>query len=287
MKKYFFGIAFLALSLGTLVSCEEDTVTYGGKNFVTFGNVSSTRVVAIEDKGDNATPINLAFPLSKDLEITLKVESDEAVEGVHYTVPSRTIVIPAGEVTANFIIVPINNDIENDSKAVNVTIESTNDASVSVGINDVGSPYKRLVLLNEDCSTRFTDLLGEFNSYDSSNALLGTAFVDINDAGDCNVLRVSGVVESVLGRETDTYMEMTLVPGTGSTAKTKGTITSYQQLYCSECYNNSNNGFNESWLLTPSGSFNTVTQTMIITGPYSTASGYYQDISSSVQLRRD
>lgn len=287
MKKYIYKIALLILGVSTLVSCDEDTVTYGGKNFVTFGDVASTRVIAIEDKGDNPIPINLAFPMSKDLVVTLEVDGGTvAIEGVHFTVPSRTVTIPAGEVTANFIITPINNEVLNDSKPVNVKIVSVDDSGVSVGISDVGSADKRVVLLNEDCTTRFTDLLGTFNVYDDANALLGTAFVDINDAGDCNVLRVSGVVESVLGREADSYIEMTLVPGTGATAKTRGTITSYQQLYCQECYNNPNNGFNETWLLTPGGSFNTVTQQLVISGPYSTASGYYKDIASAVVLMR-
>lgn len=285
MKKYIFKIALFALSMGALVSCDEETVTYGGHNFVTFDKVASTRLVAIEDKGDFATAVNLAFPLSTDLVVNLTVASTVAVEGVDYTVPAKSITIPAGETTVNFVITAINNNITNDSKIVEITIASVSDASVTVGTNDIGSPYKKLVLLNEDCPTRFTDLLGTFDAFDDEDGFLGTAVVDINDTGDCDVLRITGVVESVLGNETDTYIEVKLVPGSGSTAKTKGTLSSFQQLYCAECYQNSDNGFNETFLLTPSGNFNTLTGEITISGPFVTASGSIST-TSTVILRR-
>ncbi|MHA3789693.1 hypothetical protein ACX0HA_15915 [Flavobacterium hauense] len=289
MKKYIFKIALLALSLSTLVSCDEDTVTYGGQNFVTFDKVASTRLIAIEDKGDFATPINLAFPRSTDLVITVDVtipDGSPAEEGVDFTIPSRTVTIPAGETSVNFIVSVINNDIKNDSKPIDITIKSTNDESVAVGISDIGSPYKKLVLLNEDCPTRFTELLGSFNVYNSDNEVIGKAEVDINDSGDCDVLRIKGVIEDVLQNETDTYIEITLKPiGTDAT---RGTVTGFQQLYCTECYNNSSNGFNETWLFTPGGSFNATStnQQIVLTGAMVTASGSLST-TSTVVLKRN
>jgi len=293
MKKYILKAAIIALFAGGLVSCEEDTVTYGGQNFVTFEKVETTRLIAIEDKGEFATPINLAFPRSTDLVVTVDVDPGEgpgaAVEGTDFTVPSRTIVIPAGQTTANFIINAIDNNITNDSKVIEVTITETNDSSVAVGISDIGSPYKRLVLLNDDCPTRFSDLLGEWIVKDASGEVLGKAQVDINDNGDCDVLRISGVVQNILpSLETDTYIEVTLKPGTGATAKTKGQITSYQQIVCQECWTNSQNGNAvETWLITPGGTFNTLTPQIVLTGTFEVASGFFEGgISSQVVLSR-
>lgn len=290
MKKYILKTAIFALFASALVSCEEDTVTYGGQNFVTFEKVETTRLIALEDGGDFETPINLAFPRSTDLVVTIDIKPGVAVEGTDFTVPSRTIVIPAGETTANFVISAIDNTITNDSKVVEVTIASTDDSSIAVGISDIGSPYKRLVLLNDDCPTRFSDLLGSWEVKDASGELLGTAEVDINDNGDCDILRISGVVQDILpSLETDTYIEVTLKPGTGANPKVRGSITSYQQLLCQECWTNSSNGNAvETWLLTPAGTFNATpgAQQIVITGSFSTASGFYENIPTQVVLTR-
>lgn len=287
MKKFILKVALIALFAGTLVSCDEDTVTYGGQNFVSFDKVASTRLIALEDGGDSETAINLAFPLSTDLVIEVDVKPVIGQEGVDYTVPSKLITIPAGETTANFVLTAIDNTITNDSKIIEIKILSTNNPSIAVGLNDIGSPYKRMVLLNEDCTTRFTDLLGSWEVFDAGDlAYLGDAEIDINDNGDCNILRISGIVDNIIANPTDTYIEITLAPQNGNA--TRGTFTSYQQLICAECWvNSANDGLNETLVIQPSGNFITTgTQQITLNGVFDTASGFYTGISSSVILKR-
>ena len=236
MKKYFVKLALLALSTTAFVSCDEDTVTYGGDNFVSFNQVARTRFNAFENVGVAEIPVNLAFPKSSDVVVTFKIENSTAVEGVDYVLLTPgTVTIPAGETTANIRIQITNNDVQNDSKSMEITLTSVSQADVSLGLVDNGSKFKRLLIVNDDCTTNFLPFIGTYNVLDADNVVIGSAEADVNDNADCNVLRLTGVLEDLTsGTNNGSYIDVTLSPAGAN--KDAGTITSVQQLYCESCF---------------------------------------------------
>jgi len=242
MKRYILKLALLALSAGTLISCDEDTVTYGGTNFVTFDKVASTRYNFFENGGVSKIPVNLAFPKSNDITVTFTVTSTVAVAGVDYNVLSPgSIVIPAGQTTGYIEVEIINNEIMNDSKTLDITLTSVNDTSVSLGINDVASTFKKFLIINDDCTTNFIAFIGRYNSIDTETQnVIGSADVDVTETGECNLLNISGVLDNRIQNETDSYITFVLSPA-GSN-KNSGSLKADQQLYCEECYPNGNGG---------------------------------------------
>lgn len=237
MKRYILKLALFALSIGSLVSCDEDTVTYNGKNFVTFDRVSSTRFNAFENIGVSELPINMAFPQSNDVVVTFEVTNSTAVEGTDYVLLTpNSVTIPAGETSANIRIQITNNEILDDSKSLEITLTGVNDGNVNLGLVDDGSKFKRFLIVNDDCTTNFLPFVRTYNVYDDENLFVGTAEADVNDNGDCNVLRLTGFLLDITGTPTDpgNFIDVTLAP-LGSN-KNAGTISGVQQLYCTECY---------------------------------------------------
>ncbi len=236
MKRYILKLALLALSTTALVSCEEDTVTYGGQNFVSFDRVASTRYNAFENIGVSEIPVNMAFPKSNDVVVNFEITDSQAVEGVDYVVLTPgSVTIPAGQTTGYIKIQITNNDVLNDSKSLNIRLTGLNDADVALGLLDEGSKFKRFLIVNDDCTTNFLAFVAQYNVLDSDGIVIGTAEADVNDSGDCNILRLTGTLEDLAtGTDPDVYIDVTLVPA-GSN-KNAGNITSVQQLYCTECF---------------------------------------------------
>lgn len=257
MKKYILKFALVALSMGALVSCDEDTVTYGGKNFVSFDKVASTRYTFFENGGVSEIPVNLAFPVSSDINVTFTVQSDVAVVGEHYNVLTPgSFTIPAGETTGYIKIEVLDNDIMNDSKSINVTLTGISDSNVTLGLEDEASKYKRFLIVNDDCTTNFLEFVGVYNVQDTgTGAVIGTAEVDVNEDADCNVLRISGILDNVYDSTIDTFINFELRPGNNpTTGENVGTLSAYQQLYCAECF--SYEGAQQNILYTGTGNFN-------------------------------
>ncbi len=200
MKRYIVKLALLALETTALVSCDEDTVTYGGQNFVSFDKVASTRFNAFENIGTAEIPVNLAFPKSNDVVVNFDITNSQGTEGVDYIVLTpESVTIPAGETTGYIKIQIINNEILNDSKSLEITLTGLNDSKVALGLVDQGSKFKRFLIVNDDCTTNFLPFVAQYNVLDSDNVVIGTAEADVNDNGDCNILRLTGVLEDLTG----------------------------------------------------------------------------------------
>jgi len=260
MKRYIVKLALLTLGLVTLVSCDEDTVTYGGQNFVSFDKVASTRYNAFENIGTAEIPVNMAFPKSNDVVVNFKIENSTGVEGVDYTVLTPgSVTIPAGETTGYIKIQITNNEILNDSKSLEITLTGISDSSIALGISDKASAFKRFLIVNDDCTTNFLPFVSQYNVINSDDVVIGTASADVNENGDCNVLRLTGLLEDIAQTGTDegTYIDITLVPG-GSN-KNGGTIISDQQFYCAKCFQYPDAQTNNDVLLKISGGFSNTT----------------------------
>jgi len=255
MKKYIVKLALLALSTVAFVSCDEDTVTYGGQNFVSFDKVASTRYNAFENIGTAEIPVNMAFPKSNDVVVNFKIENSTAVEGVDYTVLTPgSITIPAGATTGYIKIQIVNNEVLNDSKSLEITLTGISDSNVALGIADTASVFKRFLIVNDDCTTNFLAFITKYNVINDKDVVVGTASADVNDSGDCNVLRLTGVLEDVNNNGTadGSYVDITLAPAAGD--KDRGTITSDLQFYCEKCLQD-NDGTENDVLLKIGGTF--------------------------------
>lgn len=288
MKRYFLKSALLVLSMATLISCDEDTVTYGGKNFVSFERVASNRLTFFEHLGVSEIPVDLAFPVNHDVIVKFSVDpgdSGTAVEGVDFTVESKEIVIPAGATSGVIKINVIDNDMMNDSKAFELRLTETSDSNITLGLEDEGSKFKRFLIVNDDCTTNFFDFVGEFYAT-AGGSDLGIATVDVNDNGDCNIIRISGPISSFQGLVADDYIQFTMTPA-GSNPNA-GSLSAVQQLYCSECF--TYNSKEQTMLFNGSGTFSYSAaqnrRTITITGTITPASGDFPGQSSSVTLEK-
>lgn len=254
MKRYILKLALFAMSMGALVSCDEDTVTYGGKNFVSFDKVAATRFNAFENIGVAEVPVVMAFPKSNDVTVKFTITNSVAVEGVDYIVLTpNSVTIPAGETSASIKIQITNNDVLNDSKSLEITLTEVDDSSITLGLDDKGSDFKRFLIVNDDCTTNFIPFVREYNVLDENDVVIGTAAADVDENGTCNVLRLTGVLENIFANGTDpgNFVDITLAPA--GTNKNSGTFTGVQQLYCTECYNDGET--NHTILLALSGNF--------------------------------
>lgn len=236
MKKYFLKLAFVALCAGTLISCDEDTVTYGGDNFVSFDDVANTRLQFFENGGISETLVYLAFPKSTDVTVNFTVTSDLAIEGTDYVVLTPgSITIPAGSTSAPIRIQIIDNDVMDDSKPLSIALTGTNDGTVTVGLTDAGSKNKRLLIVNNDCTTNFQEFFGTLNAAANGNNV-GSAVAIANENGDCNVLLIKGQIAyngNVTMPSAD-YITFEFTPGAN---KDRGTINAFEQAYCLDCIN--------------------------------------------------
>jgi Calx-beta domain len=192
MKKNIIKLASLLFAVPFfLVSCEEDVVTYNGSEFVTLTDVNFSTLNVTETSGTVSIPVQITNPQSGDVTVNFTITSDDATEGVNYTVLTPSIVIPAGQTSATFQLQVIDDLDFNTNRTVNFEITSTSVSTIGVGIADVGSYMKAIVIGNDDydCDTQFNYWLGALSIEDvgyntiSSSGVAGT---------DCDLLTVTG-----------------------------------------------------------------------------------------------
>lgn len=230
MKKYIYKIGLLAvIAAGFFTSCDEDTVTYSGENFATLATPSFTTLRIPENGGVFKIAVSIAFAVSHDVTINYEVTSDAAQEGVDYTT-GTSVVIPAGQVTTDIEIDVVDNDVLDDSKAIELKLTSISDNGISLGIANEGSTVKRGLIVNDDCTTEYSIWFGDINVNDGGTIVASTG--GVNASGDCNILVVTGDIFG-FGAEDDKETPILLTPG--SEGATSGTVTIDDQLYCQAC----------------------------------------------------
>lgn len=88
--------------LAGFTSCQEERVVYNGPQYIMFSDTLS--VVGVEENGDYADIyISSTMPMDKDRTLAVEVIEQEssAIEGVHYTIESNSVVIKAGELATS------------------------------------------------------------------------------------------------------------------------------------------------------------------------------------------
>lgn len=94
----YLSVAVVALATLTITSCDEEYVTYSGPEYVMFADSISTNLVFADGE---SFAVAVASTVKCDYDRTFGVEvvdkGSNAIEGVHYTLESNSVTIPAGE----------------------------------------------------------------------------------------------------------------------------------------------------------------------------------------------
>ncbi len=101
-KKILFSVVVSLVSFVGFTSCEEERIVYSGPQYIMFADTLS--VIGVEDNGEYADVyISATRAMDKDQTLAVEVIETEssAIEGVHYTIESNTIVIKAGELATS------------------------------------------------------------------------------------------------------------------------------------------------------------------------------------------
>ena len=88
--------------LAGFTSCQEERVVYNRSQYIMFSDTLS--VIGVEENGEYADIyISSTMPMAKDRTLAVEVIEQEssAIEGVHYTIESNSVVIKAGELATS------------------------------------------------------------------------------------------------------------------------------------------------------------------------------------------
>lgn len=198
-KNIIFGLSLVALSF-VLNSCDatddDNQKAYSSSDFVMFSNVGRDLSVA-EDATTLTIPVSISKRSSTDVTVSLNYTNGSAESGVHFNGPT-SVVIPAGEISANLMIAIIDDEDLNTTRSFTLEIASVSDSSYGVGIFDEGSYSKSISIINNDCPTKFTYWVGGLSIEDEGfGSTPGTG--SANSSGDCDILVVDNDLPGVAG----------------------------------------------------------------------------------------
>lgn len=239
MKKtiYMFAILIGAILFG---SCEKSRpVTYTGNNFVHFQDslVSVSESSAKEDANGNIQSIpslatirinRATSDISKDLVVSFsisakyvkidtltgsptngeEIEVGDVPQGQFYLSSPSNITIKAGEAFAFLTVTAVNNDDVDGNKKLTITLESTSDASFSLGYPGPDKKNKSNVLyiVDDDCPldiSKFVGTLGVKDNAVASPPLTNTYNVTSTQIS-ANSIAITGLFDPVTRYPTPT-----------------------------------------------------------------------------------
>lgn len=167
MKNIYIKLILLTVVSLAVFSCDEDKTTYDALNFPedAFVALETSNLEVLES---TTTPIEIVVNYSNtfagattDISVDFSITSDNATEGVHYTIADNKsqLNFPKGTFVDKITIIPIDNVIEDGDKILNFTIVS---APVTVGYpgpNPSGTSIT-ITLTDDDCAFTLADLDG-------------------------------------------------------------------------------------------------------------------------------
>ncbi|WP_396140384.1 hypothetical protein [Flavobacterium sp.] len=207
MKKI---VLFIVLSF-IAFSCDKDKVeenTYSGGSFVSFEKISSTSLSVPEDGGAYNLKVTISKEQSSDVNVALNIVV-LTEGGVNYEIVSNQVTIPAGQLSGNLTITPVNDDLNTPSTVIKVSISSVN-PGIIIGLSEVGSYEKTITLVNDDCPTQYGYWFGSLSIEDVGyGSTPGSGSANIN--GDCDKLIVDNNLPGI-GSATNTIYELIFTP---------------------------------------------------------------------------
>ncbi|MBR5464718.1 MAG: DUF4984 domain-containing protein [Alistipes sp.] len=98
MKRYMIWAWSLFAAMGLMTACNEEYTTYEGPEYVMFSDTLSMHVVT-HDADYFTVPFSATVACDYDRTFAVEIidAGSNAIEGVHYTLESNTITIPAGK----------------------------------------------------------------------------------------------------------------------------------------------------------------------------------------------
>lgn len=137
-----------------------------------------------ENAGTGELVIDISQAPTSAVTLNLEVETTNMIEGVDFTVPSKSVTIPAGEFSVSVPFTVVDNQVfETVSRTFTVTISSA--GSIPIEAN----PSVTVLVLNDDCpvnTSLWSDVAVEDVGF-SNNPGTGAA----NANGDCNILIIT------------------------------------------------------------------------------------------------
>ncbi len=124
--KRIFNITLTALMAAfALVSCKKESLIYDGPVLVHFNSQGGALVVENpDDEFAYEIKVGLTKPADRDITINLEIDTTNstAIEGLHFTLSSNQVVIPAGQTVASVKAVGIYENLEEDALTASVRI---------------------------------------------------------------------------------------------------------------------------------------------------------------------
>ncbi|WP_299834347.1 hypothetical protein [uncultured Tenacibaculum sp.] len=159
LNKYFYFL--LLSSLFVLSSCEDENPTFykNAEGFIQFSSVSADLA---EDNTAGLVSTVLFGGASNDDGITVNytVTSDD---NTRFTDPNNgTIEIPAGERTAEIVIIPVDNARTDGNLEIVIELSATSDKPVGIGGEGVNNNTKTITIVDNDCPITIADWVGTY-----------------------------------------------------------------------------------------------------------------------------
>ena len=168
MKKILKSLIYITVLTFFVSACDENDTTFDALSFPDESFIALESSTSIEVLESTTNPIEIVVNYANsiagatsEVSVDFTISSDNAVEGVHYTVVggSSQLTFPVGVFNKNIIIVPIDNSEEDGDKVLTITLTNS---SVSLGVPGPDSLNKSLTvtLTDDDCAFTFEGLDG-------------------------------------------------------------------------------------------------------------------------------
>ncbi len=170
---------------------EPERIIFNGPHIVSF---SRANVVVNENAASGTATLVMSRTFLNDVTVSFDITAENAIEGIDYSVSENSVVIPAGEYEGTFTIMPINNEVFDAARRVNVTITGISEE----GLTPSAENQVTISILNDDCPVKTSIWAGESSStefYLDGSDPYGPFSVALapNEAGDCDVLEISNI----------------------------------------------------------------------------------------------
>ncbi len=193
MKHYISIIAFFVAAV-SFVGCNSETTVYTGPEYVGFADsIAVCPVLATGEDFEIEVGTTVDFPYDRTFGIEVIDGGTNAVEGIHFTLPSNSFTIKAGERKGSFKVQSIYNNISaTDNYQIQLRLVTPDNLKWDLyeGNQDIKVILvKRCPLVIEDYDNRYCVVQSSFLSeigYETRSRLIKT-YVD-REAKDENVL---------------------------------------------------------------------------------------------------
>ncbi|MCG1035711.1 hypothetical protein [Polaribacter sargassicola] len=155
MKKYFYKLIILFLSISVFTSCEEDDKNlYTGDSYISFGTVTSSSQLESSQNSIVITAYASIPNIQNDITVDFEVVNEQGTSSDYIIVDGKSqFTFGPDKYTDTIEIMPIDNYDEDGDKIITFTLTSASDGS-SVGLPgpDANSKSYTVTFNDDDCA---------------------------------------------------------------------------------------------------------------------------------------